>query len=159
METIPSPEREPLSFVRATTSPEDVAAFIEIEKTADDTHTYSAVTTENGALEDIGRATVYFIKRGEEVAGSVGYEMESPESAYIDGLITKPEFRGQGIGRAAMEKVLEELKHVPHIHLVTHPENKPAIELYESLGFVRGEVKENHFGDNEPRMVMTLDRS
>ena len=147
-----------LSFVRATTSPEDLATFVEIEKTVDGIRTYSAMTTEEEARETIGKMTVYFVKRGGEVVGSVAYEMKSPDHAYIDGLVTKPEFQGQGIGRASMEHVLEELKDVPLIDLVTHPNNERAVALYESLGFVRGEIKENYFDDGEPRMAMALKR-
>ncbi len=159
MESRPGKESAPgLSYERATASPEDVATFIELEKSVDGARTYSAMTTEEEARAEIARCTVYFVKRGEQVVGSVAYEMKSPDHAYISGLVTKPEFQGQDIGREVMTKVLSELANVPLIDLVTHPENARSTALYESLGFKKGEVKENYFDDGEPRVVMTLRR-
>lgn len=84
------------------------------------------------------------------------YQMKSPDHAYISGLVIRPEFQGRGLATEAMEKVLEELKDVTTIDLVTHPDNARAITLYESLGFSISERIENYFDDGEPRVVMTL---
>jgi ribosomal-protein-alanine N-acetyltransferase len=104
------------------------------------------------------KSKVYLIKEGDETVGGISYEMKTSDHAYIDGLVIKPQYQGRGLGRAATVKILDELKDVPLIDLVTHPENERAIKLYESLGFVIGERKENYFGDGEPRIVMTLRR-
>jgi ribosomal-protein-alanine N-acetyltransferase len=84
--------------------------------------------------------------------------MKGPDHAYIDGILVKPSHQGRGLGRAATVKLLEELKDIPLVDLVTHPDNERAIKLYESLGFVVGERKENYFGDGEPRIVMKLQK-
>ncbi|MDP2652299.1 MAG: GNAT family N-acetyltransferase [bacterium] len=146
-----------ITFKRAATK--DVDAFLDIEQSIHETRTYSAMTDPKEVLEEIEKGVVYLILENEKVVGSVVYLMKTPEHAHIDGLIVRPEFQNRGIGRTAMLKILEELKNVPKIDLVTHPDNEYAIKLYESLGFILGERIENYFGDGEPRVVMTLKRT
>lgn len=53
--------------------------------------------------------------------------------------------------------VLEKLKNIELIDLVTHPKNKKSVELYNSLGFKRvRQQQENYFGDSEPKIRMVL---
>jgi ribosomal protein S18 acetylase RimI-like enzyme len=158
MEKIGSKKEEfpSLTFERATEK--DAEMFLDLERSALDSPTYSPTTDPAEALEELEKNVVYFIREGDEIVGSVMYQMKAPDHAYISGLIVRPDYQGRGIGREAMIKVLEELKGVPTIDLVTHPDNARAIQLYESLGFTIGERLENHFDDGEPRVVMTLKR-
>lgn len=146
----------PLSFERATAK--DFETFLEIERSVGDSRTYSPTTDPKEALEEIEKNTVYFIREGNKIVGSVMYRMKAPDHAYISGLAILPDFQRRGIGKTAMEKVLEELKDVSTIDLVTHPDNARAIALYQSLGFTIGERIENYFDDGQPRIVMTLSR-
>ncbi len=52
-------------------------------------------------------------------------------------LYVRPEFRGEGFGRALAETALEEAKKIGYrfMRLDTVPEMKEAISLYESIGF------------------------
>ncbi|HQT82559.1 MAG TPA: GNAT family N-acetyltransferase [Candidatus Paceibacterota bacterium] len=148
-------ERPPsLTLERATEK--DVDAFLDLERSVANLRTYSAVTDRGEALAEIEGNILYLIREDDEIVGSVAYEMKAPDHAYISGLVIRPGSQGSGIGKAAMVQILEKLKGIPTIDLVTHPHNVRAIKLYESLGFVIGEQKENHFGDGEPRIVMTL---
>ncbi|MEP0826917.1 MAG: GNAT family N-acetyltransferase [bacterium] len=54
-------------------------------------------------------------------------------------LYVRPEFRGEGFGRALAETALEEAKKIGYrfMRLDTVPEMKEAISLYESIGFKR----------------------
>jgi [ribosomal protein S18]-alanine N-acetyltransferase len=106
--------------------------------------------------EALSKNTTYFIKDDDTVVGEVSYEIKDLSHAYIDGLVVSPSFQGQGIARKAIELVLEELKNIQEIDLVTHPENVKAIKLYESLGFNIESRIENYFGDGEPRVRMLL---
>lgn len=143
-----------ITFERATVT--DAAEFLELEKSIPPTHTYSPTIDLNEAISEIENNVVYFIREGEHIVGNVMYQMKSPDHAYISGIIIRPEFQGYGLAKTAMEKVLGELTDVPTIDLVTHPDNARAIALYESLGFTMGERLENHFGDGEPRIIMSL---
>jgi putative acetyltransferase len=85
--------------------------------------------------------------------------MKNQNHAYISGLAIMPEFQGQGIANEAMKLILEELKDIKTIDLVTHPKNEKAIKLYKSLGFKQtGEQMENYFNDGEPRIKMVLEK-
>lgn len=145
-----------IELVRATSA--DIEAYIELEKSVAGSRTYSAMLTPEEVRSEFSKAIVYLVKEGDQVVGSVSYEMKGPDHAYIDGLLVTPARQHQGIGKAAMAKVLGELKYIRTIDLVTHPDNSFAISLYQSLGFVIGERKENYFGDGEPRIVMTLEK-
>lgn len=144
----------PVEFVRA--GADDTEAYIALEKSLGETKTYSTMDTPEEALGSITGSITYFIKEGGTIVGYVSYEMRGPDHAYIDGLLVMPSRQGHGLGRAAMIKVLEELRDVKLIDLVTHPDNAASIKLYQSLGFTIGERIENYFGDGEPRIVMTI---
>lgn len=135
-------------------TPDDAVVFLELEKSVDGAKTYSPTLTKEEYLEELKTDKIFLIEIGGETVGSVMYEIKSPEHAYISGLVVSPKFQGKGIAREAMTRVLEDLKNYKRIDLVTHPENKPAIKLYESLGFKIESQIENYFGDGEPRVVM-----
>jgi len=138
---------------------DDVDAVLEIEKNLSDVKTYSALTEKNEITEEIKKGFFYLIKLNHNVVGDISYEMKDGGYAYISGLTVLPEFQGKGIARKAMEIILEKLKDVKLIDLVTHPKNERAIKLYESLGFKKnGEPMENYFGDGEPRIKMILEK-
>lgn len=139
---------------------EDIGVLIEIEKLVAGQKTYSAMLTMEEWLEQFNKENnkIFFVKRGEEVLGEVSYEIKEPGHAYIDGLVIKPNFQGQGIGREVMKIILEELKDFKRIDLVTHPDNTAAVKLYQSMGFIVESRKENYFDDGEPRLVLVLNK-
>jgi ribosomal-protein-alanine N-acetyltransferase len=142
-----------ITLVKATT--QDIKSYIELDSVAANTETYKPATYEE-AMKELNENEVFFIKIGSHIIGRIAYQLKSSERAYISDLIIDPEFRKQGVARAALEKILEQLSDIKHINLVTNPGNTKAIALYESVGFVRGEVKPNYFGDGETLIEMTL---
>lgn len=145
-----------IELIRATE--EDIDTFVALERSVDTSPTYSATTDPEEARTEIAENIVYFIRENGRIVGSIEYQVQTPKRAYISGLVIHPDFQGHGLGKAAMAMVLEELKTIPALHLVTHPDNTRAVELYESFGFTIGKRLENHYGDGEPRIVMTLKR-
>lgn len=133
---------------------DDVDIFISVEKTAIGVKTYSGITDEAEAKQEIEKNIVYFIKIVDKVVGSIEYKMEDGDMAYLSGLVVLPDFQGKGIARQAIERVLEEIGDVKKVYLVTHPHNTPAIKLYLSFGFIIDGWKDNYFGDGEPRIIM-----
>ena len=131
----------------------DVPVFLELEKSVSHLKVYSAITNENEVVEEFKKNIIYLIKNKNETVGSIEYEIKSPEHAYISGFVVNPKFQRQGIGREALGQILEKLKNIKRIDLVTHPDN-PVLNLYKSFGFVVESIKENYFGDGEPRIVL-----
>lgn len=134
---------------------EDIERFIEIEQTAN-SKTYSAMTTNKEWKEEFAKesARIFAIMSDDRVVGDVSYGIKENGVAYISGLCIDHELRGQGIGKQTIKMILEELKDYKRIELVTHPDNKSAIKLYFSFGFLTEKQMENYFGDGEPRILM-----
>ena len=82
--------------------------------------------------------------------------MKSLDHAYLSGLAIDPRFQGQGIGREASKLILNKLKDIKRINIITHPDNAVALKLYQSLGFIIESRKENYYSDGEPRLVLVL---
>lgn len=136
----------------------DIPKIIEIEQSVSGDKTYSAMLTEEEWQKEFKKVKIFLIKNKNDIVGEVSYEIKDPKHLYINGLVIKPEFQGKGFARKAMEKIMEELKIYEKIDLVTHPENKRAIQLYKSLGFKIEKQIENYFGDGEPRVVMVFEK-
>lgn len=152
METYQAPERAPVQIKEASTA--DIPTLIEIEKSIGDTHTYSSMLTFDEWQEEMQKNRVYLIEKNGIAIGNFSYEMKSDDHVYISGLIVSPQYQGQGIARYVLTHLLDELKDIKKIDLVTHPDNRVALELYQSLGFVVESRMENYFGDGEPRLVL-----
>ncbi len=141
-------------FKKATIK--DIPVLIDIEKKLIGLKTYSVQITEKEWGDAINKESeiVYLILRDNKVVGNISYEKKSGDTAYISGFAIDPKFQKQGIGREAIRLLLEELKGMKRIELVTHPENSPALKIYLSFGFAIKERKENYFGDGEPRIKL-----
>ena len=91
--------------------------------------------------------------RSDESIGAVWCRLSSEDDrgfAYLDeetpelGIALWPEYRGQGIGTALLQKLLEAAKKLyPAIALSVSPGN-PSIRLYERLGFETVDVRDTH---------------
>lgn len=141
-----------LSFRRAV--PDDVEVYVDLERRVAVNNTYSAILDRDEALQEFNENEVYLAYKEGRLVGSVAYQMQGPESAYLCGIVVHPDFQGQGIGRAMAEFRLDKVRGAKRIWLVTHPQNKRAIALDESLGFRFEKRIENYFGDGEPRIVL-----
>ncbi|NTW14318.1 MAG: GNAT family N-acetyltransferase [Candidatus Moranbacteria bacterium] len=144
-----------MNLIRATES--DVAVLLAIEETAKDLIVYDWGFTDLEFLEWINTDIVYLIKEDGVMVGDISYVVKDADHAYITGLVIVPQFQRRGLARKAMNMLLDELKGFRHLALDVHPDNH-AVKLYESLGFVATERKENFYGDGEPRIIMTRER-
>ncbi len=145
-----------ISLEKATVK--DVDQYLTIEKSVIGPKTYSGITVEDKAKEEFQTNQVYFIKKDSKIVGTIQYEMKSPDHAYLSGLVVDPRFQGQGIGREASKLILQELKDMKRVDLITHPHNTRALMLYLSLGFVIESWKDDYYGDGEPRLVLSLEK-
>ena len=134
---------------------EDVDTLVAFVRKVADPKIYGPTLDAQGALQEISENTFYFIKTGALAVGTAAYCLRPDKSVYIS-IAVDPTYRRQGIARAAMSFILEKCKGAHRIDLVTHPENKNALQLYASLGFKVESRRENFFGDGEPRLVLAL---
>ncbi len=146
------PENEPITLERATAA--DLATFMRLEETVRNAKTYPSSSTEQEFRDELAHNEVYFIKKGSEIVGNIEFEMKSNSCAELTGMMVAPLYQSQGIGTAALTQMLEKLRAVERIELVTHPENERALALYQSLGFRIESRVENYEGTGEPRLVL-----
>lgn len=153
MESFERKESLPASLLRASEA--DIEKLLELEKSVAGPNTYSPMLEEDEWREELKSSSVFFIKSGDEIVGSISYEEKSPEHLYISGVVVNPEFQGKGFARNALQEILDQHPEAKRIDLVTHPDN-PALKLYESLGFRVESRKEDYWGDGEPRLVLAI---
>jgi len=146
----------PINLKRASKG--DIPILVELEKSVAGTKIYSPMLEEKEWEEALEKEIVYLIEKDGIVTGNISYERKENNRVYISGLVLSPRFQRQGIGREVIIKILDEVKDAKRIDLVTHPDNAPALALYESLGFVVESKVENYYGNGEPRLVLVLER-
>lgn len=132
--------------------------MISTEKSVAGTKIYSPMLEEKEWGKALEKEVVYLIEKDGVVVGNVSYERKEGGDVYISGLVINPPFQGQGIGREVIVRILDEVKDAKRIELVTHPDNAPALALYKSLGFIVESMIENYYGDDEPRLMLALQR-
>jgi len=121
-----------VSLRRATLA--DAPRILELQKKVSSPHAYVAVSLED-IEDDIRNVVVNLIESGGVVVGSVTYE-KTDDHAFIASLHIDPSVQSGGVGRAALEMVLQELKDCARVEAQTGENNKPMLELAQKLGFV-----------------------
>lgn len=145
-------EKHRFSFRRAT--PEDADAYMELESTTIGDHRYSRSTDKAEAIQEFAEHQVYLIHKGERLVGSVQFQMEDTDNAYISGMIVHPDLRGARVAYEAVEFLKEKLHGAKKIWLVTHPENKNMLSISQKMGFKVVEEVADYYGDGEPRVKL-----
>lgn len=76
-------------------------------------------------------------------------------TAYLFGISIRKEFRGKGLGRRLLQKIIDDLTDdTEALYLTVKPDNQVAIKLYRSLGFVEQEYITDCYGRGEDRILM-----
>ena len=145
-------EMQQISYVKATAG--DVQSFIALQERSTDRKLWGPIDGYEKALREITENTLLLLRSGDETVGCVAYRVRPDRSIYISNVIVAPSVRGRSFARSALSHVFDMTKGAPRIDLVTHPENEPALRLYQSLGFAIESCRDNHFGDGEPRLVL-----
>jgi ribosomal protein S18 acetylase RimI-like enzyme len=117
---------------------------------------YYTFTDKDQFNEFMKNSTVFLITYDGKPVGYCSYEMKIRDLAEINGMAILKPFRGRGLGNYAMNLLLENLKKVKRVMLVTHPENNISLRMYLKFGFVIKEWKENYI-NNQPRLVLYKD--
>ena len=131
----------------------DIDKLLEIEKTAIGKRTYSGYFSKKEIKDWISSENVFLIEEGNDIVGSISYEVKNEKEVYISGLIIQTEFQKKGFAKKAIRILLDGLNKYTQVSLAVHPDN-PALKLYESLDFVVMSRIEDYFGDGEPRLLM-----
>ena len=148
-------EKGNMTFKKITNSEQDVLEYIEVEKTAIGDYTYSGIVDFDEAKKQIEENECFNIYDDGVLVGHIEYLIKTPTHAYLGGLVILPEFKNQGIGRKATLAILEIVKDIERVDLVTHPHNSAVIRIFLALGFRIEAWKDNYWGDGQPRLVIS----
>ena len=91
-------------------------------------------------LAEDNAITLAYCEHNDQIIGIASmctYNVISGKKGWIEDVVVDEQYRGQGIGRKLMEKLLEEgkKKKLTEILLFTEVHRIPAINLYADLGF------------------------
>lgn len=95
--------------------------------------------------KDMERGVTYFVIENENHAvGCVALELASSEVCYLERLAVLPDQRGRGFGKALVNHLLSEAKHlgVHSVNIGIIAEHTELNHWYKGIGFVEGESKE-----------------
>lgn len=99
----------------------------------------------------------YFVaKDGDKAVGYGGMWIVLDE-AHITNIAVHPDYRRRGIGRLIMQTLMDVAIKlgIERMTLEVRVSNKPAIQLYKSLGFEEGGIRKGYYSDNrEDALIM-----
>lgn len=89
---------------------------------------------------------------------SVNLRAADPTVGWIAGMAIHPARQRHGWGQLLLQATIDRLHDydMKVIRLLVKPSNKVARRLYENFGFIDTGERDNHFGPEEPRMLMSL---
>ncbi|WP_254871006.1 ribosomal protein S18-alanine N-acetyltransferase [Bacillus sp. Marseille-Q1617] len=107
-------------------------------------------------IEQNHLSTYLVVEDGERVAGYCGVWLVVDE-AHITNVAVLPDYRGQGLGEALMQRIMDISKKVGArvMTLEVRVSNKAAQGLYRKMGFQDGGIRKRYYSDNqEDALVM-----
>jgi ribosomal protein S18 acetylase RimI-like enzyme len=114
-----------------------------------------------------GEAWMYFAKDSEtgELVGMIGgyrdEENRANHSAQIWGMYVRPEYRGKGIAKDLMERLVDEMqknRDISKAVLEVNVEQQPAKMFYENFGFKATNTFTCALGDGEKHEVSIMEK-
>ena len=131
----------------------DTARIAELEKIC-----FAVPWSELSFREEIKNPCAYYTV-AEDSGKVVGYGgiWNVFDESYITNIAVDPKYRQTGVGRAVLNKLLQEAKRkgAQLVTLEVRPSNVPAMSLYESEGFVQLGLRKAYYPDNgEDALVM-----
>ena len=134
---------------------DDLHAIAEIEKECFE----RPWSYESFCMEYADKNKFYFVAKDTEnkVVGYCGYAHILDEGHVMNVAVTATH-RGKGVGRALIKRMLDSAKSngIEAITLEVDDANKPAIALYESVGFEFKGLRPHYYGWGRPARIYCL---
>ncbi|KPU63775.1 ribosomal protein S18-alanine N-acetyltransferase [Thermococcus argininiproducens] len=107
---------------------------------------------------EANRETFLVAEYNGQVIGYVMGYLKPDMEGHIMSIAVDPLYRGNGIGRALMEAVIDRLikRGARYIGLEVRVSNQGAIKLYERLGFKKMKIIRRYYSDGEDAYYMML---
>lgn len=90
--------------------------------------------------------------------GYIGCWLTIPNAEVLN-LLVVDEYRGNGIGKLLVNKVIEicNIEKIEMITLEVRISNEIGIKLYESVGFTKENIRKKYYSNGEDALLMVLD--
>ena len=110
--------------------------------------------------EKKGMIVGYIMCRIESGLSGIGFTpLSFSKKGHIISIAVLPEHRGKGLGRALIEKALENMTRVYNAkscYLEVRVSNEPAISLYKKVGFEVQRTIRGYYADGENAYIMSI---
>lgn len=150
--------RNKISLKKVEPNEENIRIFTSIQNSVANPKTYRmGYVTEEGAVDRFNDANILFIKKNDQIVGTLEYQLRTSDCAYIKSIAISSEFKHEKIGRKALKLLFDSfLRYISNISLNVHPENH-ALEIYKSLWFIIvKKIRRNVLLGYEPSLFLTL---
>ncbi len=122
---------------------------------------FSHPWTEESLEESLGNPNSYFFVATDAEDKTIGYigTYIVRDEAYVTNVAVTESERGRGVGRALVERAVENARacNASFISLEVRLSNAAAVSLYKSVGFESVGVRPNFYRDpDEDALIMTL---
>lgn len=115
-------------------------------------------------MSDINESTkIIEIDEKDPVSGKViatlEFKAQTKVEAEIYDIFVDPSFRRRGIARKLINKMLDNIKElsIPYVFLEVAIDNRPAINLYKSFGFIEVGKREKYYDNKTDALIMRCD--
>lgn len=98
----------------------------------------------------------FFVYKNPDIRGYIGISIAADEG-YILNIAVRPEYRGQGIGKALVNFLIESYRDsLRFITLEVRPSNTEALKLYSRFGFEKAGERKNYYSNpSENALLLT----
>jgi ribosomal protein S18 acetylase RimI-like enzyme len=137
----------------------DAGLIVAFETEVTNRKLYGRPLDHEAALSEIGGNQCHLLFVDERLVATGAFRWREDASVYLSNIAVLPGMRRQGLGREMLNHLLSFCADADTVDLAVHPDNLPAIALYTAARFSPIYVKDDFFGDGEPRLIMRRSRS
>lgn len=139
---------------------EDLPRLFELDQECFPTGSLDLEPAPAGEIQEgVEAEAIYVALDNERIVGMLQLDMVSSNQWELLTLAITTDFRGKGVGKALMERMLLRLNQSPYLVAVsclTSPNNFAMQALLESFGFLQVGLVENHYGPGKNRLKFQL---
>ncbi len=139
-----------IEFVKTTDN--DWPMILDLEKSELENPIYRPITNIEELKKYFSKSIIYKAVMDKKLTGYCSYDLNE-EGAEVTALLVLKQFRRKGLGELMLKKILNDLKSIKKIKIITSPENTIALRLYLKQGFKITEWKENYW-KGKPRLIL-----
>ena len=137
-------------FVKASET--DWPVILDLEKSEIKNKIYKPIVDTKELKKYFSKSVIYKVAINNVLVGYCAYELKT-NTAEITALLVLKQFRNKGLGEKILKKILEDLREINELKVITSPKNTIALRLYLKYGFIISKWIDNYW-QGEPRLIL-----